>query len=107
MGAAEPFAIETCYLSAEKFEGMSSAPLERGSLFSLLQRDYGVEIAHADEEIDATIADPWSARLLGLSAGSPVLRIRQLIYSTKGQAILYGLGLYRSDRHTLLCRRFR
>jgi GntR family transcriptional regulator len=107
LGSSEPFAIETCYLSAEKFEGLTSAPVERGSLFALLQSDYGVEIAHADEEIDATSADPWSARLLEVAPESPLLRIRQLIYSTKGQAILYVLGLYRSDRHTLLCRRFR
>jgi GntR family transcriptional regulator len=106
-GAAEPFAIETCYLSAGEFDGLRHAPLERASLFSILQNDYGVEIAHADEEIDATSADPWSARLLSIAPGLPLLRIRQLIYSTKGQAIMYVLGLYRSDRHTLLCRRFR
>jgi GntR family transcriptional regulator len=107
LSAAEPFAIETCYLSANQFEGLTSAPLERGSLFSLLKHDYGVEIAHADEEIDATSADPWSGRVLSVVPGSPLLRIRQLIHSTKGQAIMYVLGLYRSDRHTLLCRRFR
>jgi GntR family transcriptional regulator len=106
-GAGEPFAIETCYLSAEAFAGLSSVALERGSLFSLLQHDYGVEIAHADEEIDATSADAWSARLLNAALGAPLLRIRQLIFSTKGQAVTYVLGLYRSDRHTLLCRRFR
>lgn len=106
-GAAEPFAIETCYLSAGEFDGLRRAPLERASLFSILKNDYGVEIAHADEEIDATSADPWSARLLSIAPGVPLLRIRQLIFSTKGQAIMYVLGLYRSDRHTLLCRRYR
>jgi len=106
-GASEPFAIETVYLPAKQFEGLSSASVEHGSLFALLQRDYGVEIAHADEEIDATSADPWSGRVLGIASGAPLLRIRQLIFSTKGQAIMYVLGLYRSDRHTLLCRRFR
>jgi GntR family transcriptional regulator len=106
-GASEPFAIETCYLSAGEFDGLRRATLERASLFSILKNDYGVEIAHADEEIDATSADPWSARLLCIAPGVPLLRIRQLIYSTKGQAFMYVLGLYRSDRHTLLCRRYR
>ncbi len=107
LGADEPFAIETCYLSAEDFAGLTEAPLDRVSLFSILEHDYGLEIAHADEEIDATIADPHTAKLLGLAHGAPVLRIRQVIYSTKGKAVLYVLGLYRSDRHTLLIRRFR
>jgi GntR family transcriptional regulator len=107
LGVGEPFAIETCYLSAEDFVGLMQAPLDRVSLFSILEHDYGLEIAHADEEIDATTADPHSARLLGIANGAPVLRIRQVIYSTKGKTALYVLGLYRSDRHTLLIRRFR
>jgi GntR family transcriptional regulator len=107
LGANEPFAVETCYLSAEDFAGLTDAPLDRISLFSILEHDYGLEIAHADEEIDATTADPHTARLLSVAPGAPVLRIRQVIYSTKGKATLYVLGLYRSDRHTLLIRRFR
>ena len=39
--------------------------------------------------------------------GEPLMRIRQLIYSSKGKAITYVLGFYRSDRHKLLIRRFR
>jgi DNA-binding GntR family transcriptional regulator len=39
--------------------------------------------------------------------GAPLLRIRQVIYSTKGKATIYVLGFYRSDRHTLFIRRFR
>jgi GntR family transcriptional regulator len=106
-GASEPFAIETCYLSADEFEGLSSSLVERNSLFSLLQQEYEMEIGHADEEIDATSADAWSAKLLDVPIDAPLLRIRQITYSTRGKAIIYMLGLYRSDRHTLLCRRFR
>jgi GntR family transcriptional regulator len=107
LGGEEPFAIETCYLSADEFGNLTRARLDRISLFSVLEHDYGLEIAHADEEVDATTADPHSARLMGIPHGSPVLRIRQEIYSTKGKVVLYVLGLYRSDRHTLLIRRFR
>lgn len=105
--ANEPFALEVCYLSAEEFGGLISAPLGRGSLFSILERDFGVELAHADEEVDATAADTRIAELLKVPRGTPLLRIRQVIYSTKGKATIYVLGFYRSDRHTLLIRRFR
>jgi GntR family transcriptional regulator len=105
--ANEPFALEVCYLSAEEFGGLVSAPLGKGSLFSILERDFGVELAHADEEVDATAADSRIAELLRVPRGTPLLRIRQVIYSTKGKATIYVLGFYRSDRHTLLIRRFR
>lgn len=105
--ANEPLALETCYLSGEEFGGLVSAGLARNSLFSILERDYDIELAHADEEVDATAADPRLAELFAVAPGTPLLRIRQVIYSTKGKATIYVLGFYRSDRHTLLIRRFR
>lgn len=107
LGGEEPFAIETCYLSADEFANLTRARLDRTSLFSILEHDHGLQIAHADEEVDATTADAHTARLLSIPVGAPVLRIRQQIYSTKGRPALYVLGLYRSDRHTLFIRRFR
>src|SRR5512146_2147301 len=37
--ANEPFALETCYLSAAEFSDLRRETLERGSLFSILERD--------------------------------------------------------------------
>ncbi|HEY3927668.1 MAG TPA: GntR family transcriptional regulator [Candidatus Koribacter sp.] len=107
LGSGEPFAVETCYFSADEFRGISRPALERGSLFTLMEKEYGVTIAHADEEIDATGADPELAKMLGVHKGYPVLRIRQTIYSTQGKPILYVLGMYRADRHVLRIRRYR
>jgi len=103
----EPFALETCYLPASEFANLARAPLGRTSLFATLQSDYGVELAYADEEVDATTADAHVAELFEVSRGAPVLRIRQVIYSTKGKATIYVVGFYRSERHTLFIRRFR
>jgi GntR family transcriptional regulator len=105
--AGEPFALETCYLPATQFSGLVTAPLHRESLFATLERDYEVELGYSDEEVDATAADRRTAVLLSVPKCEPLLRIRQVIYSTKGSIILYVLGLYRSDRHNLLIRRFR
>jgi GntR family transcriptional regulator len=105
--AGEPFALETCYLSAAEFPGLLDAPVGRDSLFGILERNYKVELGYADEEVDATAADPRIADLLSVPRRDPLLRIRQLIYSTKGKAIMYVLGFYRSDRHNLVIRRFR
>ena len=105
--AGEPFAFETCYLEAAEYPGLLDAPIARESLFGILERDYKVELGYADEEVDATAADPRIAEMLAIPRREPLLRIRQVIYSTKGQAIMYVLGFYRSDRHNLVIRRFR
>jgi GntR family transcriptional regulator len=105
--AEEPFALETCYLPASEFSPLVNAPLGRTSLFATLEHDYGVELAYADEEVDATAAEAHIAELLGVPRGASLLRIRQVIYSAKGKATIYVVGLYRSERHRLFIRRFR
>src|SRR2546427_9609950 len=40
LGASEPFAVETCYLSAEDFARLTKAPVDRVSLFFILDHDY-------------------------------------------------------------------
>ena len=105
--AEEPFALETCYLPATDFAELVHAPLARGSLFSKLENDYGVELAYADEEVDATVAEGRVAQLLNLRAGAPLLRIRQVIYSSKTKPVIYVIGFYRSERHSLFIRRLR
>ncbi len=103
----EPFALEMCYLRADEFPGLVKAPLGRSSLFATLEREYGVDLTYADEEVDATAADARVAQWLEVARGSPVLRIRQVIYSSKGKPVIYVIGFYRSERHSLFIRRFR
>jgi GntR family transcriptional regulator len=103
----EPFAMETCYLPAAEFADLVNAPLGRVSLFASLEHDYGIELAYADEEVDATVAEGRVALLLNLRAGAPLLRIRQVIYSSKNQPVIYVIGVYRSERHSLFIRRLR
>ena len=104
VGAA-PLALETSFLPSEEFADLKS--LRSGSLFAALENEHGLEIAYADEEVDAATADPRVAQFLEIAEGAPVLHIRQVIYAKTGRPILYAFGYYRSDRHTLLLRRFR
>ena len=83
----QPFALESCYLPADEFAGLLSLPLERRSLFATLEREYGVELAYADEEVDATRGQrAHGAKLLGIHAGAPVMRIRQAHLLHRGQS---------------------
>jgi GntR family transcriptional regulator len=102
----EPFALETCYMSSDRFEGILRENLAVKSLFTTLIDGYGLKIAYADEEIDCTVADPKTAHLLNVPAGAAILRIRQLLYGGT-EPVVYSSALYRSDRHSLVIRRFR
>jgi GntR family transcriptional regulator len=104
---SEPFSLETCYLSAAAFPDLLSVPFARESLFRTLERKYNMLLGHSDEEIDATTADARTAKLLKIPFRNPVLRIRQIIYSTQGMPLMYVLGFYRSDRYNLTVRRYR
>jgi GntR family transcriptional regulator len=106
-GGGEPFAFETTYLSHIEFPGLAKAMQGRGSLFEILERDHQLTLAYADEEVDATSADARVAEYLDIPRGSPVLRIRQVLCSSSGRKVLYDVGVYRSERHSLLIRRFR
>jgi len=103
----EPFALETCCLRAAEFPELLTARLDRESLFAFLERKYGVELGYSDEEIDAIAADHRLASLLEIPSGQSLLRIRQIIYAAKGDAIMCVLGYYRSDRHNFVVRRYR
>ncbi len=52
-------------LSADQFPEMLERSLERRSLFRTIEDEYGIHLAYADEDVDATGADPRAARLLG------------------------------------------
>jgi GntR family transcriptional regulator len=103
----EPFSLEICYLSETRFPDLLKAPLTRESLFKLLEVKYNETLGHADEEIDATLPDARTAELLGIAKNQPVLRIRQIIFSTSGMPLIYVLGFYRSDRYSVAVRRLR
>lgn len=107
LAGAEPVALEICCWPADEFQPLIDASLDHGSLFATLENKCGVRLAYADEEIDATSADSQMADLLCIPRGAPLLRMRQVIFSTTGKATLYVIGFYRSGRHTLRIRRFR
>ncbi len=107
MAAGQPLALEICYLAADTFASLVDVSLERRSLFTLLEQKYGIQLAYADEEVDATAADHRLAELLKVSRGAPLLRIRQVLFDSTGSPTIFSLALYRSDRYSLLTRRYR
>jgi len=94
----EPIAIEVLYLNAERFDGISAALDDNVSFYQLLHSDYGVELATAEETIEAVVAGAGEAHLLGSNEGAALLQLSRLTLDTYGRPIEYVRSLYRGDR---------
>jgi GntR family transcriptional regulator len=94
----DPIAIEVLYLNAERFDGISAALGESASFYQLLHSDYGVELASAEETIEAVVAGARDVELLGCGRGMPLLLISRLSVDTNGRPTEYVRSRYRGDR---------
>ena len=97
----DPVAIEVLFVSTARFDGISAALGLGKSFYRLLHTDYGVELASAEETIEAVAAGPREAKLLGIPAGSPVLLLSRRTVDTSGQPTEYVRSVYRADRFRL------
>lgn len=80
----DPFAIVTVWCPAELGQNLSRADVERSPFYELLD----VPLSGATQTIGADAATADEAALLGVPAGSPVLRCRRTTTSVKGDTVL-------------------
>lgn len=94
----EPVALDVLFLNAHRFDGISTALDDDGSLYQLLSSDYGVQLASAEETIEAVIAERREARLLKCKPGAPLLMLCRRAHDTNGMPTEFARSLYRGDR---------
>ncbi|RKN40568.1 GntR family transcriptional regulator [Micromonospora endolithica] len=92
-----PMCLEEVWLPAERV-GELDAGVVAGSLYEVLA-ERGVRPHHADQVIAATVVDADQARLLGVAAFSPALRVDRITYDESGAAVERAESLYRADRY--------
>lgn len=92
----KPMILERRHMVAARCPGLTRARL-KGSLYSLLTRQYGLQITAADETIQAVSIEGDDARRLGVAHGSAVLRVRAIGYS--GSPLWLEETLYRGDAY--------
>jgi GntR family transcriptional regulator len=75
----KPVELDEITLPAERFPRLSEKVFrERDStIYQLYQERYGINVVHSAERLSAALADRASAKLLGVAAGAPLLRIRR------------------------------
>ena len=101
-----PLSLEHMYLSFRRFptlvdEGLGGAT----SIYAVLRDRYGVSIEKAEEEIEVTPASPYSANLLAIEPGDPLLSIQRLARDAEGLPVECSFDLFRGDRARRTVRR--
>jgi GntR family transcriptional regulator len=74
------------------------------SLYKALAGHYGIEMAVADEVVEAGPANTEEARLLGISPGSTVFYLTRTSFIQSGQPVEFVKSVYRADRYKIVNR---
>jgi len=93
-----PFSYLTAYVPDDVGRRIRRADLAARPLLSIF-RDLGVQVAHADQAISATLAEPQAAEPLQVPVGSALLALRRLVRDTDGRPVELLHALYRPDRY--------
>ncbi len=97
----EAVVFDQIYLLGELFAGLTLERLSGGerSLYSVFESDFGVRMIHAEEHLRAVAADAYSAGLLGVASGAPLLLVERTAYTYGNRPVEWRRGLYCTNRH--------
>ena len=96
----QPLGCIVSYVPSRLGKKFTRAELESTPMLSLLE-NAGLKIGTATQTISATSADAQLAGLLDVEIRAPILRIGRTVYNPAGDAILFTLAHYRSDRYQI------
>jgi GntR family transcriptional regulator len=91
--------LEISQLPASFFPHLEKHNLERTSLYSVLETAYGVKLDWSEEQLEAVPAEKEEAKLLHVSAGTPLFFVRRTVYTAEDVPIEYCRSRFRGDRY--------
>ncbi len=94
----EPIVLVTTYLPQRICPDLLTADLTHQSLYALLEQKCGVFIASGHRTVEAVAADKYSAGLLQVRKGTPLIQLDSVSYSSSGDPIEYYRAYHRGDR---------
>lgn len=94
--------LETTYIPYHFFHGLDKQDLEKSSLYSIIEGQYGISLSRSEEEIRAIAATEKEASLLDIPPGFPLFYMRRTVYDTRSTPIECGISLFRGDRYSAI-----
>jgi GntR family transcriptional regulator len=96
----EPVALVISYLPEDIGRQLSARRLGTDTVLAALDK-LGIHAASMQQEAGAVAADPFTARHLDYSVGSPILNLKCLARDGRGRIIRFANYLYRPDRYEI------
>lgn len=93
----EPLALQDAYLAPRLTELSLKLLEETGSLYSTLDKQFGIKPARARQTIAARLPTDQECRLLGIGKLVPVLALERTTYGEDGLPFEYVRSAYRGD----------
>lgn len=89
------------YIPAALCPDLVTADLSSCSLYALLREQYGLTVASGTRSVEAVLAHPPLAALLGVDRGDPLLKLDSVSFLDDGRPLEYYEAWHRGDRGKL------
>ncbi|MEU5835925.1 GntR family transcriptional regulator [Streptomyces diacarni] len=96
---ARPMCLETAHLRSARVPGLLARDDLDGSLYRILEREYGLHLVRAEQAWTAVTLDERSAALLGVPSGSAAFHVRRVGMDERDRPQEATTSLYRADRY--------
>jgi GntR family transcriptional regulator len=102
--AGEPIIVDDLVLPREMFSDLTEKKFRErdGTIYSLYQTRYGINVVRAVERLRAAVADRTVARLLRVAPGAPLLEINRTALTYRDQPVELRRSLVNTARHEYL-----
>ncbi|HMM22533.1 MAG TPA: GntR family transcriptional regulator [Selenomonadales bacterium] len=94
----EPMAIEISHLPLRYVPSLPPDLVAAGSLYEIL-RSSGIDMAYAEQTLEASLAKAKETEILRVKPKAPVLLMERTTYRSDGRAVEYVKSVYRADRY--------
>lgn len=99
----QPVSLERARFPADRFPGLLDRSLS-GSIYELLETEYGLRVGEAEERIEVIGAAAADARSLEVRPGTPLISIARTAWTAEGQPFEHSRDLFRADRVRIVAR---
>jgi GntR family transcriptional regulator len=99
----QPVSLERARFPADRFPGLLDRSLA-GSIYDLLEADYGLRVGEAEERIEVIGATASDARTLEVRPGAPLISIVRTAWAADGRPFEHSRDLFRADRVRIVAR---
>ncbi|QDP41293.1 GntR family transcriptional regulator [Radiobacillus deserti] len=94
----DPVAVEAIY-TPKSVVGSLSKEDYSGSFYEYMEQQKGLQIGHAEQELESALANPFEIEHLQVNSGDPVLLMKRITYLSNGIPFEYVKSAYRADRY--------